>query len=593
MRGSDTRRSTPNVTAQQRAPDPRLHLRCDRFLSGLAKDFVEGRHLDLLSPLGFVAPGRMPELEAHAGERARIAADLERANVSYGHPRARELAQRFADPGTLVIVAGQQAGLFGGPLYTLTKMAGAALWAERLEGAGRRAVAAFWVATEDHDYAEVARAGMLGPDGPRALELGPDPAPLEPVGMRTLGPDLAGALEAARALYPRSRGGDAWELLEATYRPDARFGEAFGKLMVGLLGGRAPLLLDSMLPSLKRAQRPWLRRAVERRHEVVAACGRQAERIASAGRALQVGDDAQAAPLFVVAAGQRRRVLWDGERRFTLRGVDAPARDVAELLELIEDNPAVVSPGVLLRPPVQDATLGTALMLMGPGELAYLAQAAPLYTVLEVAAPRVALRPQMLVLDRKQRAHLASLGLTLDDLLRAEREVHALLAAGGTAETIEALRASTLGELDRLKSSVLEVDAGLARPFEKTREQIERALELFGDKVSAAVVRRDDIVRARFDALRAACLPGGAPQERALATAHFALRHGLGFGAAVLAQLDVASDAVQIVDPDAMAPDASGAESSREADPEPSGDGAAGGRSVVGAGREPSSKESS
>ena len=76
---------------------------------------------------------------------------------------------------------------------------------------------------------------------------------------------------------------------------------------------------------------------------------------------------------------------------------------------------------MLLRPVVQDAVLGTALQLMGPGELAYLAQAAPLYAKLEVAAPRVALRPQMLVLDRKQRGHLDGLGLTLEQLLLDER----------------------------------------------------------------------------------------------------------------------------------------------------------------------------
>jgi hypothetical protein len=95
------------------------------------------------------------------------------------------------------------------------------------------------------------------------------------------------------------------------------------------------------------------------------------------------------------------------------------------------------------------------------------------------------------------------------------------------------------------------LDAGLERPFAKTREQIDRALELFAGKASAAAVRRDETGRARVEALRAACLPGGAPQERALSVAHFALRYGAPFAAAVLAQLDPVSDVVQVIDPEA------------------------------------------
>jgi bacillithiol biosynthesis cysteine-adding enzyme BshC len=528
----------------------RLHLRCDRFLSGLAADFVAGRRRELLEPLIFAAPGKLPALESRPGERAKIAAELERANASYGHPRARELAQRFADPDTLIIVAGQQAGLFGGPLYTLTKMAGAALVAERLERAGRKAVAAFWVATEDHDYVEVARAGLLGADGPRNVDLGDDPSPLEPVGMRTLGPTLATAFEIMRATYPGADGGDAWRLLESTYRPDARFGEAFSKFMVGVLGARAPLLVDSMLPSLKQAQRPWLARAVQRRHEICDQLGAQASRVTATGHTLQVEDDPIAAPLFVVHGRARRRVLWDGPDRYLLRGTGDEVLRVADLLATIADNPAVVSPGVLLRPVVQDAVLGTALQLMGPGELAYLVQAAPLYGKLDVAAPRVALRPQMLVLDRKQRSHLDGLGLTLDQLLLDERSVFALLDRGGSSSRIASLREATLAELDAMRNEFTALDGGLERPFEKTREQIDRALELFASKASAAAVRRDQTVRARTESLRTACLPGGAPQERTLSTAHFALRYGLGLGAAVMDQLDVESDAVQIVDPE-------------------------------------------
>ncbi len=91
---------------------------------------------------------------------------------------------------------------------------------------------------------------------------------------------------------------------------------------------------------------------------------------------------------------------------------------MAELLEILDDNPAVISPGVLARPAIQDAVLGTALQLMGPGELAYMAQAAAFYPVIGVDPPMTSLRPQMIVVPATQKRQLGKLGWTLEEALR-------------------------------------------------------------------------------------------------------------------------------------------------------------------------------
>ena len=119
------------------------------------------------------------------------------------------LAERLADPATRVVVTGQQPGLYGGPLLTLTKMAAAVRWAEAIAEAGAPAVAVFWVATEDHDWAEAAQATLLAADGPRRFDLGDDRSPLLPLGMRTFGPGL-GAI--TQRLLRRTGSLDAVEL---------------------------------------------------------------------------------------------------------------------------------------------------------------------------------------------------------------------------------------------------------------------------------------------------------------------------------------------------------------------------------------------
>ena len=81
----------------------------------LPRAFLEGRDLDLLSPLGFAAPtgelpgplsGRPPETPG----RGELAAALATANAGYGHPAAEAMAAKLADPGTRVVATGQLAG---------------------------------------------------------------------------------------------------------------------------------------------------------------------------------------------------------------------------------------------------------------------------------------------------------------------------------------------------------------------------------------------------------------------------------------------------------------------------------------------------
>ncbi|HEY0781275.1 MAG TPA: bacillithiol biosynthesis BshC, partial [Thermoanaerobaculia bacterium] len=405
----------------------RVDLEAAGLLAPLPAALLAGRDRDLLEPLRFLDPGALPPGRPSAVDRSALAAALAVSNRSDGHPEADALARRLADPATRVVVTGQQPGLLGGPLYTLSKAVAAARWAAALEAAGEPAVAVFWVATEDHDYAEVASATVLTTEGPRTFDLGPDPEPLLPVGMRALGPAIDDVLAGIAAAVPGSWYGEWLQTVARWYRPDARFGEAFCRLLAHLLGPRCPLLLDAMLPALKSAERPWLRRLIEQRNDMEAAYAERDAAIAARGHELQVAPQRGASPLFLLQGKERRRIEWRDGDRFALRGKD-DARSVADLLQIVDDNPGVVSPGVLARPFVQDAVLGTTLQVLGPGEMSYIAQVAALYPLFGVEAPSVALRPQAMVLDSHQAGKVADTGLALADLLGDASTVDRALA---------------------------------------------------------------------------------------------------------------------------------------------------------------------
>src|SRR5690606_29415676 len=148
--------------------------------------------------------------------------------------------------------------------------------------------------------------------------------------------------------------------------PGAAFGEAFARTQIALLGAEAPLFLDSLLSELKRAEQPHLAALIERRAEWNAAVERREVELERRGFTPQVAPQPGASPLFLLRDGQRRRIEWPDKSHFALRGLPG-SEPVAQLLAQLADDPTSVSPGALARPAIQDAVLGSSLVLLGPG----------------------------------------------------------------------------------------------------------------------------------------------------------------------------------------------------------------------------------
>ncbi|MEW6308982.1 MAG: bacillithiol biosynthesis cysteine-adding enzyme BshC [Bacillota bacterium] len=458
--------------------------------------------------------------------RAALSALLVRYQLGLGAPEAaQQAAADLARPGTLAVLAGQQPGLLTGPLYTVYKALAAILLARRAEAlAGCRVVPVFWVASEDHDIAEVDHIHVPGLAEATKVTL-----PLAGSGGSVGALGLSGADACFRELEQALPPSEFTPTLLAQARAEAGaskdLGEWFARMLLRLFGRHGLVVVDSMDPALRGLQRPVLCRCLDEPAAVARAVRDGTEAVAALGYPPQVEKAADAANFFTYMDGRRLPVAF-GERGFELGQAAWPA---AELRKRLESDPCLFSPGVLLRPICQDSVFPTLSTVSGPGEQGYQAQLGPVYRHFGLEAPVVWPRPRLTVLEPHLAGQFADLGATLTSLLRGgEGLKQELMNRAGFTDQVGAfvqLRADLAAAYGALAGRLV----GDPALDQLIRGHLTRVLDQAGwleDKSRWHFEQRHRILLGRVEKLAANVYPLGRPQERVFSWIGYAARYG-------------------------------------------------------------------
>lgn len=438
-------------------------------------------------------------------------------------PRLADLA-RGARAG---VFTGQQAGLFGGPHLTLAKALAAEKLAADLVTAGTPAAPAFWCAAEDHDLVEVTRVVLPAPDGPH--DFGPDPAPLAanraPVGGLAIEVDADAILRAATAGLGAPADDEAPAALHEALAGGTYF-EAFARTLDWLLGGTLPVI-DAADVREKPAVVPLAVRLVKERRDVRGILSSRDAALGRAGHPLQVRTDAAALPLFVRADGERLLLVEDGGR-LALKGRDGTfsPEDVTARLESGEWLPSF---SALTRPLAASVLYPVAATILGPAEVAYWAQAWPLFAWAGIVPPAVLLRPLVALETPTARRLLAKLGVVLADVLEGEESLlkkRGANSAQAVLGRVAAIRDGAVRDLDAARPALLAIDPSLDRAVATTREKVAFAFAKLVEKTEGAAGRADGRVAQQVRRLVAEFVPGGQLAERLYPVLPYVLRFG-------------------------------------------------------------------
>jgi len=543
----------PSTSAVSSGPAGRLKLtgvdvRRFPWIRRLAGDYAHNyERIEALYAGNPIEPGAWRDAVHRAQQHPRNRAQLVEVLQAQQHhrkapPESRAAAARLADPASVAVVSGQQAGVFGGPMYTLLKAITALQLARRTEREqGVPAVAIFWVEAEDHDWEEVRSCTVLdGEFQPRTVTL----AELEgagelPVAKLQLDAGVEQAIaELASALQPTEFTPAVLDAVRAAWAPGRGLACAFASWIETLLGPYGLVVFESADPAAKPLVGDLFARELATPGRTAALAAKAGEALAALGHTPQVVSQPDSVSLFSLDP-IRRSIRRQGDQL----AIGDETHTVESVARAAAERPAAFSPNVLLRPIVQDTLFPTICYVAGPSELAYLGQLREVYDQFGVPMPLMFPRATATLLDSGATRFLAKYAVPFEDLRTPdESALNRLLESQLPASVEQSLRdasTSTEDAMARVIKALPQLDPTLEGAAKTTLGKMEHELRSLHTKVIHAAKKRDETLRRQFMRAQSQAFPEGHPQERSLAVVYFLNKYGPGIVDLLLDELPI------------------------------------------------------
>lgn len=463
--------------------------------------------------------------DAHRAPREAVANALIDYNQRIGNdPAAIAAIDQLRQRDTLVVCGGQQAGLLTGPLLVIHKaisvIRAAGQAAERL---GRPVLPVFWIAGEDHDFAEVnhvhvlsskltiERIGLHLPREEAARRLAISRRRITPEKWAQVLMDFESVLPQTEYTSSLLAG-----LRDVLQEADT-LSVAFAKLMASLFGKHGLILLDADDAALRETEVPFFHKLIDGNAALEQALFAGKAAVEKLGHAPQADVQQDAANLFYIQAGERLPLFRQREGTFADRHGDLQFR--AEELRLrVADDPACLSNNVFSRPLMQEYVLPVLATVLGPGEIAYWGLLKEAFNTFGMDMPIVLPRLSFTLVEGTVQKQMGKLGLSFADALFHLEERRAAWLREQDGDGIEEHFAEVKRKFAELYAPTVQlaggINPGLKALGDKNLGKILDQITYLEARMMAAHRAKHDTAMRQFDRIGLSLAPLGKEQER-------------------------------------------------------------------------------
>jgi len=411
---------------------------------------------------------------------------------------------------TFTVTAGHQLNIFSGPLYTIYKILSTIKLAEDLNASAAvgaaRVVPVFWLATEDHDFAEINHLNIGSKSISWNFEAFGAVGRLKTASIgNTLGKVLS-------SLGVMTYTGELEGLCRAAYEKNTTLSSATRYFYNALFGEYGLVILDADEPRLKQIFAPVIENEIlaPMSYREVTATNRSLEE-----RGYKVQVHPREINLFYLQENSRERIVRDSTGRFkTLNGQYSWNED--EVKAEIHDYPAHFSPNVILRPLYQEAILPNIGFIGGGAEVTYWLSLKSTFDHYKIAFPIVMLRNSALLVDEVSDKRITHLGFTATDLFKDLRYLTtAYIRHSSTKELdLRKEREALVTIMENVRVKALAIDQSLSQSSLAMLTRMQHMLEKLEKKMLKAEKNRFDVEMVQIFKIHENLFPHDSLQER-------------------------------------------------------------------------------
>jgi bacillithiol biosynthesis cysteine-adding enzyme BshC len=442
-----------------------------------------------------------------AGRRKTLVNVLKSQHSQSTHAAVHANIAALEDAKTFTVTTGHQLTLFTGPAYFVYKIAHAIALARDLQRMfpSYRFVPVYWMASEDHDFAEVNHVNTTRGKVEWLHEAGGAVGELTTEGLQL-------ALNELAALLGWTPEDERYNLLaQSLAKPD--YSSAARTWVDALFGDSGLLVLDASDRALKHLFVPYMCDDV--RHQTgFKTVSEQSVALEAAGFGRQINP--REINLFYLSLGHRERIEAAANGAYTAGSQRWESTDA--LCAHIETEPEKFSPNVVLRPLYQEVILPNLCYIGGGGELAYWLQLKALFTASDVAFPVLLPRNGVTVLNAKDADQAQEFGFLGDGLFAPiDGLVKTYLGEQHDDHTyFAAMQAELKTMYARIAERLTAIDASLEGRALAALARQEKELDGLEKSALKARKQREEVMVNRIQRVHAAVYPNGELQERFL-----------------------------------------------------------------------------
>jgi bacillithiol synthase len=487
---------------------------------------------DIHSPLVYEI--RKKDLQKRHFEREKLVEHLLIFNKKFNyHQHTIENINKLLDPSSVVVIGGQQAGILTGPLYTIHKIVSIIKLAkEQEEKLNVPVLPVFWIAGEDHDFAEINHLFVNLQNGIRKRAV-PQYHNRKTM-VSSIEIEQAGFLEWIEEIFETygetNHTNRLLERLTGFAEKSKTYVDFFVQIINDLFGETGLILVDSGSKEIRTIQSQFLRKMVEKNREIHDGLLLQQEVLSSNQYPKMIEMNESSANLFYTQNDERILLEYNVEHDVFSGKNNECILCGDELLEVAEKQPELLSNNVVTRPVMQEFLFPTLAFISGPGEVSYWAELTKVFAVMEIQMPPVVPRLMMTIVERAIESNIEEVGLTIQATLSGElSKVKQSWLEQQTAD-VDGIILDAKKEVEQIHKKIrkvgLEVDSGLGDLLLKNAQNIQSQLDFVKNSINRSILNRNEIELNRFNRIEKSLLPLGSPQERVWNVFYYLNKYG-------------------------------------------------------------------